>query len=391
MNPPGDPFGRGKVQGGPPTAYSPLSRPAYNQGSFERVLESVEVVEPPKRATPTAEINPTRDESTDHRNDVQSDEEKSRVADADQRFAEMSNWPSVESGRNAGPTSAPIAQQFDPPSLPPDAETLAAKLDQMGIRLSVRGLSVGSAVPLAASSPVAAYAPAAAPAKTELETAEGAAAEANQATAGDSTESIDTGTNSEGAQSNSQQSDTPGEQAGGSFAAQLGSQLGTAAFATLSEEAVAAVDAAGAIESLQPVHIPDGITVRVVDPDGAWEVDVMRTGTDLALILRGSQEITDSVLRDESTLRNDLAREGWRLSHLRVDPTNETPQAVRATSGSESTQTSTNMQSDHSEAGQQQAKREEAPAWQNPRTMRPAPRAVGTPTISATGRLDREI
>lgn len=391
MNAPGGPFSRGKVSGGPLNAYSPLQRPAYNEGSFDRVLTAAERVAPPKGETPGSEMRPIRDEFSGFSEDLQRDEGETRETEANQRFAEIPTWPPVESGGGAA-NKGPITAGSGPPSPPPDAEILAGKLDQMGIRLSVSGLSVANTLPTTSASTIAAtassYSTASEAAKAQPEGPTSAQTETTESAPHQSVEAAGASDNADSGQPSPEHSDTPGEQGGSAFSGQFGAQLGAAAFATLSDEAVAAVDAASAVENLAPVHVPDGITVRVVDPEGAWEVDVMRTGTDLALILRGSQEVTDGVLRDESTLRNDLAREGWRLSHLRVEPNNETPQAVRATSGAESTQTSTNMQSDHSGA---QARHEEAPPWQSPRGDRPAPRALGTPTISATGRLDREI
>lgn len=391
MNAPGGPVSRSNIASSLASNYSPLSRPTYDQGSFDRVMTAAERVEPPKPAAQRTEIGSPRDEFSGFIEDMELEEGETPETEANQRFAEMPNWPTTDPSRIAANT-APVAQNAGPPSLPPDSEDLAAKLDQMGIRLSVRGLSVGDIpLPATASPPAAAaYSPVADATKGQPEIAADSSTAATETAPGEAVEAAGANDNSDSGQPNSERGDTPAEQGGSTLAGQAGS-LGAAAFATLSDEAVAAVDAAGAIEESGPVHVPDGITVRVVDPEGAWEVDVMRTGSDLALILRGSQEVTDSVLRDESTLRNDLAREGWRLSQLRVEPTNETQQAVRAPTGSESAQSSTNMQSDHSEASQHQARHEEAPPWQAPRGARPEPRTLGTPTISATGRLDREI
>lgn len=378
MSAAGGPVSRASVGGEAVSAYSPVVRPAYSKGSFERVLATAENTElppvtsiggPGDRFASSATSGAMQDRHA-------TEEDDGATVDEAQRFAEMPTWPPGQAP--LGTAGSPVSPPLEVASLPPDAEALAAKLDQMGVRLSVRGLSTSVSLP--PTQPVAATttmpsidsprptAPADEKA-SEIVPVNSEPGEQSSASSGD-------GTAGEG-------SDPPSGQ--GSAPVALGPATTTTPFSVMAAEAVAAVDAAGAIEDGGPILLPDGITVRVVDPDGAWEVDVLRSGNDLSLLLRGSQEVTDSVLQDEATLRNDLARDGWRLAHLRVETSESSSLSVRPTAASDPSNASKNMQSDHPGS-----RREEAPAWLPPRTARPAPRPEGPNDLPA-GRLDREI
>lgn len=261
-----------------------------------------------------------------------------------------------------------------------DEHALAARLDALGVRLSV----VGLANPTSQTSGADAHAADSPTVPTAAESAPSTFDAANAATADGSSEGGSRSTGSDASGGN-QDSDHPGERGERGLAVPNIDEFSTNPLLVSEGEAVAAVADPDAVAESGPVVMPDGITVRVADPQGAWEVDVLRAGSDLSLILRGASDITDSVVRDEQTLRQDLAREGWRLAHLHVEAPqkgNDTTQAVRSTAATESM--SSQMQSNDSSA-----RREEAPAWQPMRTQRSA---APVPTASTrSGRLDREI
>ncbi len=68
------------------------------------------------------------------------------------------------------------------------------------------------------------------------------------------------------------------------------------------------------------VGIEGGITVHLDDALGRWEVDVIRQGTDLTLVLRGDANLHDAVRQGAGELRERLARDGISLTQLQFQP-----------------------------------------------------------------------
>jgi hypothetical protein len=303
-----------------------------------------------------------------------------------------------------------------------DEEELAVRLQQMGIRLQVRGLSAPSLPPAAAAAPAPTPAAAVRPSRERSFDASSAEfilprgetrADAPAALPGDRDPS-DKGQTADAREApveatgeRRERDENPSGDSGGSsgqqpqqgqpagewvvcFDAATGFSPSMPGFAEAGDALVPemlAPEEASLTQDLHALTMVDGITVRVGDPTGAWEVDVLRRGTELALTLRGATEVTEQVARDHLALRDGLAREGWRLAQLRIEPEkqlNETEKAVTASHSADASAMNTHSDS-HPDA-----RREEAPAWPAPKTPR-VQRQPGSVVHILRGRLNREV
>lgn len=114
--------------------------------------------------------------------------------------------------------------------------------------------------------------------------------------------------------------------------------------------------------------VADGITVHLDDVLGRWEVDVIRKGNELGLVLRGDATLHDAVRQASGELRDRLAKDGVTLTQLHfqsLDRTESSRSAVTATAEASSASTSTG-----GEPQERGARREEAPPWPPPRARR---------------------
>lgn len=132
----------------------------------------------------------------------------------------------------------------------------------------------------------------------------------------------------------------------------------------------AAADRAAAASMLLDAQagVADGITVHLDDVLGRWEVDVIRKGNELGLVLRGDASLHDAVRQASGELRDRLAKDGVTLTQLHfqsLDRTESNRSAVTATGEASSASTSTG-----GEPHERGARREEAPPWPPPRARR---------------------
>lgn len=138
-----------------------------------------------------------------------------------------------------------------------------------------------------------------------------------------------------------------------------------------------AADRAAAASMLMDAQagVADGITVHLDDVLGRWEVDVLRRGNELGLVLRGDANLHDAVRQAAGELRERLRGEGVTLNQLHFEALerNDASAPVRATAEASNASFG---QGGHEREG----RREEAPPWPAPRTSRAAraPEAVAT-------------
>lgn len=78
-------------------------------------------------------------------------------------------------------------------------------------------------------------------------------------------------------------------------------------------------DAAASMLMDAQAGVADGITVHLDDVLGRWEVDVLRRGNELDLVLRGDANLHDAVRQAAGELRERLRGEGVTLNQLHFE------------------------------------------------------------------------
>lgn len=147
-------------------------------------------------------------------------------------------------------------------------------------------------------------------------------------------------------------------------------------------------DVAAALDT-RALSARDGITVRVADAQGAWEIDVARHDQALDLAVRASAAVRAVVASEESSIRAAAARDGYHVGRIELAerPQPAVPTVRAAAESGASTQTGSNMSHDQAHP---QARREELPSWPAPRRAHGQVAHAHAVAGPRAGRLDRD-